>query len=82
MSKVVVDAGGRRVEIEHEVSTPAQLSGLIRRAHGLWERTTPATGGVEGPAYGFAVERRPSAGYDPVGNGEYGRPHAPVTAQS
>lgn len=80
MSKVVVDAGGRRVEIEHEVSTPAQLGGLIRRAHGLWERTAPTERGSEaaGPAYGFQAERRPSVGYEPVG-GRYGS-SAPVTA--
>jgi hypothetical protein len=53
---------------------------MITRARDVWRGTDMPPRGTEGPAYGFSIERRPVAGYEPLGDGAYGRPTGPVTA--
>jgi hypothetical protein len=79
-SKVTISALDRAVTIEHPGASFEQLGEMIKQARDVWEGTGTPPRGTQGPAYGFTIERRPAAGYEPVGNGNYGRPAGPVTA--
>lgn len=78
MSRIEIDAGGRKVVIDHD----GELEPIQRTALTLWE----ATAGPEpslGPAIGFSAERRWTGDVRPAGNGRYGAPGpiAPVTVR-
>jgi hypothetical protein len=79
-SKVTISALNRAVTIEHPGASFEELGEMITRARDVWRGTDMPPRGTEGPAYGFSIERRPVAGYEPLGDGAYGRPTGPVTA--
>lgn len=76
MSRIEIDAGGRKVVIDHD----GELEPIQRTALALWE-STAGPEPSQGPAIGFSAERRWTPAFHPTGNGNYSRPDAPVTAQ-
>lgn len=79
MSRVEIEAGGRRVVVDHD----AELEHLVRHARELWDHTATVPD-EPGPAYGFSSDRRWSAETRPTngGGGYTHRPFTPVTAEA
>lgn len=76
MSRIEIDAGGRKVVIDHG----GELEPMRQAALSLWQATAgPAP--AAGPAVGFTSERRSTYDVDPTGNGRNRRSMDPVTAQ-
>ena len=77
MSRVEIEAGGRRVVIEHDT----ELAHITAAARDLWDHTV----GVPeqpGAAYRFNHVQRPSREVGATNGGRYtNRPFAPVTAR-
>jgi hypothetical protein len=76
MSRIEIDADGRKIVIEHD----GELEPLRRAALGLWSDTQKPE--RLGPATGFQqTQVRPTRPVSPSGNGAYSQPPAPVNAE-
>lgn len=60
MSRVEIEAGGRRVLVEHD----AELAELAKTAEEVWSRTA-VPDPSPGPAFGFQADRRWSPAVQP-----------------
>jgi hypothetical protein len=76
VSRVEIEAGGRRIVIDHDT----ELEHVKAAARELWDHTattpTPA-----GPAYGFTHERRYTPDASATNNSGWRQPWKPVTAE-
>ena len=73
MSRVEIDAAGRRVTIDHD----GEIAHLAETAQRLWDHT--ASQDKPGPAVGFTAERRGTRDTGET-NGKWGRSFAPARA--
>ncbi len=76
MSRVEIEAGGRRVTVDHDT----ELAHIVQAAQELWDHTA----GTErpGPAYGFTTERRWTPDQPATNNSAWRPPFAPVKAET
>ena len=75
MSHIEINADGRHIIVDHD----GELEPLRRTALELWRDTE--TSRSVGPATGFQLIEQSTPTVDPIGNGAYGLPPAPVNAK-
>ena len=76
MSRIEINADGRHIIVDHD----GELEPLRRSALELWQAAEAKKS--PGPATGFQlIELRHTPSVDPIGNGAYGLPPAPVNAR-
>lgn len=59
MSRIEIEAGGRRITINHD----GELAHLADTAHNLWQKTNGPEPSA-GPAIGFVAEKAPQWDHD------------------